>query len=294
MITGALVAIATPMRDDGSIDYDCYQKLIDWQVSEGADAIVSMGTSGESPTVSFEEHKAAVEAVAGRVPVIAGTGANSTAEAIRLTREALEVGAQYSLQVVPYYNKPTQEGLFQHFSAVAREGGLPVILYNVPGRMGRDMTNDTVLRLAEVPGIVGLKDATGDLARAEALLAALPKDKDFALYSGNDDSALALVLAGGQGVISVTANVAPKLMHEMVEAALKGDIATARAINNRLLPLHKELFCESNPIPVKWALNRMGKIPAGIRLPLTWLTVSAGDDLVFLATAEDLKRYFKH
>ena len=288
MITGALVAIATPMRDDGSIDYDCYQKLIDWQVSEGADAIVSMGTSGESPTVSFEEHtavvKAAVEAAAGRVPVIAGTGANSTAEAIRLTREALEVGAQYSLQVVPYYNKPTQEGLFQHFSAVAREGGLPVILYNVPGRTGRDMTNDTVLRLAEVPGIVGLKDATGDLARAEALLAALPKDKDFALYSGNDDSALALVLAGGQGVSSGTGSVGPKRLHEMVEAALKGDIATARAINNRLLPLHKELFCESNPIPVKWALNRMGKIPAGIRLPLTWLT-PAGQKKVEAALA---------
>ncbi|MDL2059338.1 4-hydroxy-tetrahydrodipicolinate synthase [Mesosutterella sp. AGMB02718] len=276
MIKGSMIAIVTPMREDGSIDYDSYQKLIDWQVSEGADAIVSMGTSGESPTVSFQEHtdvvKAAVEAVGGRVPVVAGTGANSTAEAVRLTQEARAVGADYSLQVVPYYNKPTQEGLFRHFSTVAKEGGLPVILYNVPGRTGRDMTNETVLRLAEVPGIAGLKDATGDLARAESLLAALPKDSGFALYSGNDDSALSLMLAGGQGVISVTANVAPRLMHEMAAAAIAGDVARAREINARLLPLHHELFCESNPIPVKWALWRMGRIPAGIRLPLTWLS----------------------
>ena len=288
MITGALVAIATPMREDGSIDYDSYQKLIDWQVKEGADAIVSMGTSGESPTVSFKEHtdvvRAAVEAVAGRVPVVAGTGANCTAEAIRLTVEAKEAGADYSLQVVPYYNKPTQEGLFQHFSAVAKDGGLPVILYNVPGRTGCNMTNDTVLRLAQVPGIVGVKDATGDLARAESLLAALPEGSDFALYSGNDDSALALMLAGGAGVISVTANVAPRLMHEMAAAARSGDIARAREINNRLLPLHRDLFCESNPIPVKWALWRMGLIPKGIRLPLTWLS-EAGQQKVERALA---------
>lgn len=271
-----MIAIVTPMREDGSIDYDSYQKLIDWQVREGADAIVSMGTSGESPTVSFQEHtdvvKAAVEAVGGRVPVVAGTGANSTVEAVRLTQEARAVGADYSLQVVPYYNKPTQEGLFRHFSTVAKEGGLPVILYNVPSRTGRDMTNETVLRLAEVPGIAGLKDATGDLARAESLLAALPKDSGFALYSGNDDSALSLMLAGGQGVISVTANVAPRLMHEMAAAAIAGDVARAREINARLLPLHHELFCESNPIPIKWALWRMGRIPSGIRLPLTWLS----------------------
>lgn len=288
MITGAMVAVATPMREDGSIDYDSYQKLIDWQVKEGADAIVTMGTSGESPTVTFKEHtdivKSAVDAVAGRVPVVAGTGANSTAEAIRLTVEAKEVGADYSLQVVPYYNKPTQEGLFQHFSAVAKEGGLPVILYNVPGRTGCNMSNDTALRLAEVPGIAGLKDATGDLARAEDLLARLPKGSDFAIYSGNDDSALAFMLAGGQGVISVTANVAPRLMHEMTAAALSGDIAKAREINEKLLPLHRDLFCESNPIPVKWALWRMGLIPAGIRLPLTWLS-EAGQKKVEKALA---------
>lgn len=283
-----MVAVATPMREDGSIDYDSYQKLIDWQVKEGADAIVTMGTSGESPTVTFKEHtdivKSAVDAVAGRVPVVAGTGANSTAEAIRLTVEAKEVGADYSLQVVPYYNKPTQEGLFQHFSAVAKEGGLPVILYNVPGRTGCNMSNDTALRLAEVPGIVGLKDATGDLARAEDLLARLPEGSDFAIYSGNDDSALAFMLAGGQGVISVTANVAPRLMHEMSAAALSGDIAKAREINEKLLPLHRDLFCESNPIPVKWALWRMGLIPAGIRLPLTWLS-EAGQKKVEKALA---------
>lgn len=288
MITGAMVAVATPMREDGSIDYDSYQKLIDWQVKEGADAIVTMGTSGESPTVTFKEHtdivKSAVDAVAGRVPVIAGTGANSTAEAIRLTVEAKEVGADYSLQVVPYYNKPTQEGLFRHFSVVAKEGGLPVILYNVPGRTGCNMSNDTVLRLAEVPGIAGLKDATGDLARAEDLFARLPEGSDFAIYSGNDDSALAFMLAGGQGVISVTANVAPRLMHEMTAAALSGDIAKAREINEKLLPLHRDLFCESNPIPVKWALWRMGLIPAGIRLPLTWLS-EAGQKKVEKALA---------
>ena len=278
MITGALVAIATPMRDDGSIDYDCYQKLIDWQVSEGADAIVSMGTSGESPTVSFEEHtavvKAAVEAAAGRVPVIAGTGANSTAEAIRLTREALEVGAQYSLQVVPYYNKPTQEGLFQHFKAISDAVDIPIILYNVPGRTVADLKNDTVLRLLELPNIIGLKDATGDLGRASELLSRLPKDREFAIYSGNDDSALALMLMGGAGVISVTANVAPELMSRMCAMALANDVMGAREINDRLMPLHKELFCEPNPIVPKWALHRMGLIPPGIRLPLTPLSPS--------------------
>ena len=284
---GAFTALVTPFKN-GKIDEEAYREFIEWQIEQGIDGLVPCGTTGESATMTHDEHEAAiricVEQVNKRVPVIAGAGSNNTREAIPLTQFAKNVGADAALHITPYDNKPTQEGLFQHFSAVAREGGLPVILYNVPGRTGRDMTNDTVLRLAEVPGIVGLKDATGDLARAEALLAALPKDKDFALYSGNDDSALALVLAGGQGVISVTANVAPKLMHEMVEAALKGDIATARAINNRLLPLHKELFCESNPIPVKWALNRMGKIPAGIRLPLTWLT-PAGQKKVEAALA---------
>ena len=276
MMKGALIAVATPMREDGAIDYDAYKRLIDWQVREGADGIVTMGTSGESPTVDFEEHtevvKAAVEAVGGRVPVIAGTGANSTREAVRLTVEAKEVGAEYSLQVVPYYNKPTQEGLYRHFTVVAEEGGLPVIIYNVPGRTVANISNDTILRLAANPKIIGLKDATGDLARLQDLTARLPKDREFGLYSGNDDSALSFVLAGGQGVISVTANVAPRQMHEMIAAALEGNIAEARRINDRLLPLHKNLFCESNPIPVKWALWRMGLIPAGIRLPLTWLS----------------------
>ncbi len=277
MIKGALIAVATPMREDGSVDYECYKELIDWQIREGADGIVTVGTSGESPTVDFEEHtqivKAAVEAAAGRVPVIAGTGGNSTAEAIRLTKDAKEVGADYTLQVVPYYNKPTQEGLYQHFAAVAREGGLPVILYNVPGRTVANISNETVLRLVrDVPEIVGLKDATGDLARAEDLIANLPEGRDFSLFSGNDDSCMSFVLTGGQGVISVTANVAPKAMHEMIRAALEGRAADARAINKNLRALHRDLFCEANPIPVKWALWRIGKIPAGIRLPLTWLS----------------------
>ena len=284
-----LLPLITPYDENEEIDYGKYAELIEYVITNDlCDSLIVTGTTGEASLLTFDERvklfETAVKASAGRKPVIAGTGCASTKETIALTNKAYDLGIELALIVCPFYNKPTQEGLFQHFSAVAREGGLPVILYNVPGRTGRDMTNDTVLRLAEVPGIVGLKDATGDLARAEALLAALPKDKDFALYSGNDDSALALVLAGGQGVISVTANVAPKLMHEMVEAALKGDIATARAINNRLLPLHKELFCESNPIPVKWALNRMGKIPAGIRLPLTWLT-PAGQKKVEAALA---------
>ena len=281
-------AMVTPFDENLDLDLKQARALARRLVENGADALIINGTTGESPTVFYPQKMKLFEAVVseidGEVPVIANVGDNCTADTVDFARDVQKLGVDGFMLVVPYYNKPTQEGLFQHFSAVAREGGLPVILYNVPGRTGRDMTNDTVLRLAEVPGIVGLKDATGDLARAEALLAALPKDKDFALYSGNDDSALALVLAGGQGVISVTANVAPKLMHEMVEAALKGDIATARAINNRLLPLHKELFCESNPIPVKWALNRMGKIPAGIRLPLTWLT-PAGQKKVEAALA---------
>ncbi len=270
MITGSLVAIVSPMHEDGSLDYDAYRKLIEWHIAEGTSGIVAVGTTGESPTVDHDEHceliRVAVETARKRVAVIAGTGGNSTAEAIDLTEYAKKAGADATLQVVPYYNKPTQEGLYQHFRKVAETCGLPVILYNVPGRTVADLANDTTLRLAQVPGIVGIKDATGDAARAADLLRRAPKD--FAVYSGNDDSALALMLLGGHGVISVTANVAPRLMSELAKAALAGDLARARAINNRLLPLHTKLFVEANPIPVKWALARMGRIGKGIRLPL--------------------------
>jgi 4-hydroxy-tetrahydrodipicolinate synthase len=270
MIKGSLVAIVSPMRDDGSLDYDAYRRLIEWHIAEGTNGIVAVGTTGESPTVDHEEHceliRVAVETVRGRVPVIAGTGGNSTTEAIELTAYAKGVGADATLQVVPYYNKPTQEGLYQHFRKVAESVDLPVILYNVPGRTVADLSTETTLRLTQVPGIVGLKDATGDLARASDLLKRAPKP--FAVYSGNDDTALALMLLGGHGVISVTANLAPRLMAELCKAALAGDLSGARALNNRLLPLHLKLFVEPNPIPVKWALARMGRIAGGIRLPL--------------------------
>ncbi|MCX7229435.1 MAG: 4-hydroxy-tetrahydrodipicolinate synthase [Burkholderiales bacterium] len=271
MITGSIVAIVTPMHEDGSLDLPRYRALIDWHVASGTAAIVAVGTTGESPTVDVEEHatliRVAVEHAAGRVPVIAGTGGNSTREAIELTRHAAEVGAQASLQVVPYYNKPGQEGLYRHFRAVAEAADLPVILYNVPGRTVADLSNDTIVRLAEVPGIVGLKDATGDMPRVSDLLSRVPAS--FALYSGNDDSALALMALGGHGVISVTANVAPREMAQLCAAALSGDLKSARAINNRLLPLHFKLFVEANPIPLKWAMQRMGRIEGGIRLPMT-------------------------
>lgn len=271
MIQGSIVAIVTPMHEDGRLDLDSYRKLIDWHVESGTAAIVAVGTTGESPTVDVDEHgqliEVAVQQVAGRIPVIAGTGGNSTREAIELTRHAAKVGARASLQVVPYYNKPGQEGLYRHFRAVAEAVDLPVILYNVPGRTVADLSNDTIVRLAQVPGVIGLKDATGDMPRAADLLDRLPAD--FALYSGNDDSALALMALGGHGVISVTANVAPGPMAQMCAAMLAGDLTTARRINRSLLPLHLGLFCEANPIPVKWALQRMGRIPGGIRLPMT-------------------------
>jgi 4-hydroxy-tetrahydrodipicolinate synthase len=277
MIKGSIVAIVSPMHDDGSLDFDAYRRLIDWHVAEGTNAIVAVGTTGESPTVDQQEHgeliRVAVDAVRGRVPVIAGTGGNSTSEAIELTRHAKAVGADATLQVVPYYNKPTQEGLYRHFRTIAETVDLPMILYNVPGRTVADLANDTTMRLSEVPGIVGLKDATGDAARAADLLRRLPPS--FALYSGNDDSALALMLLGGHGVISVTANVAPKLMSEMCRAALAGDLARARQLNAQLWPLHQKLFVEPNPIPAKWALAKMGRIEGGIRLPLTQLSVPA-------------------
>ncbi len=271
MIKGSIVAIVTPMHEDGSLDLERYRQLIDWHVAEGTAGIVAVGTTGESPTVDFDEHcaliRVAVEQVAGRVPVIAGTGGNSTREAIELTRYAKEVGAKGTLQVVPYYNRPTQEGMYRHFRAVAEAVDLPVILYNVPGRTVADLSNDTTLRLAQVPGIVGLKDATGDIPRGSDLLARLPEG--FAVYSGNDDSCLALMAMGSHGVISVTANVAPGPMARMCAAAFSGDWAGALAINRTLLPLHLKLFAEANPIPVKWALARMGRIGDGIRLPLT-------------------------
>ena len=271
MITGSIVAIVTPMHEDGSLDLPRLRSLIDFHVTEGTDGIVIVGTSGESPTVSYEEHceliKVAVEHAAGRIPVIAGTGANSTAEAIELTEYARKAGANASLSVVPYYNKPTQEGLYRHFRAIAEAVDIPIILYNVPGRTVADMGNDTVLRLAEVPGIVGIKDATGNLERASDLIQRAPKG--FALYSGDDASTVAFILLGGHGCISVTANVAPRLMHEMCAAALAGDLVKARETHFRLLGLHRNLFLEANPIPVKWAVARMGLIESGIRLPLT-------------------------
>lgn len=275
-VLGSMVAIVTPMQEDGSLDLDRYRGLIDWQIASGTKAIVAVGTTGESPTVDVGEHieliRVAVERAAGRVPVIAGSGGNSTREAIELTAAARRLGASASLQVVPYYNKPTQEGLYRHFAAVAEAVDLPIILYNVPGRTVADLSNDTVVRLAGVPGVLGLKDATGDLPRAALLAARVPTD--FRLYSGNDDSALPFLLQGGHGVISVTANVAPVAMAELCAAALGGDLATARARNRSLLALHEKLFVEANPIPVKWALAEMGKIGAAIRLPLTPLSSS--------------------
>ena len=279
--TGSLVAIVTPMTDDGALDLDALRRLVDWHIAEGTDGIVIVGTTGESPTVSYDEHclliKTTVEQAAGRVPVIAGTGANSTSEAIQLTQCAKAAGAQAGLSVVPYYNKPTQEGLYQHYKTIAEAVDLPLILYNVPGRTVADLSNDTALRLAKVPGIVGVKDATGSMERAGDLLRRAPKD--FALYSGDDASAMPFMLLGGHGVISVTANVAPKLMHEMCVAAREGNLARARELNNALLPLHSKLFVEANPIPVKWACAEMGLIPSGLRLPLTALSADQHDIL---------------
>ncbi|MQA19021.1 MULTISPECIES: 4-hydroxy-tetrahydrodipicolinate synthase [Rugamonas] len=270
MIKGSIVAIVTPMNADGSLDFEGLNQLIDWHIAEGTDSIVIAGTTGESATVSVEEHcaliKATVAHAKGRIPIIAGAGANSTAEAIKLTRFAKEAGADATLQVVPYYNRPTQEGMYQHFKAIAEAVDLPVILYNVPGRTVADMSNDTILRLAQIPNIVGVKDATGNIGRGYDLLRLAPKS--FAVYSGDDPTAMALMLAGGAGNISVTANVAPRDMADMCEAAIAGNIAKAVELNNKMFPLHQKLFIEPNPVPVKWALAEMGKMPAGIRLPL--------------------------
>jgi 4-hydroxy-tetrahydrodipicolinate synthase len=278
MLTGSLVAIATPMEEGGALDLPALRKLIDFHIANGTAGIVVVGTTGESPTVDVEEHclliKTAVDHAAGRIPVMAGTGANSTAEAIFFAEYAADVGANYHLSVVPYYNKPTQEGMYRHFRAVAERSPLPMVLYNVPGRTGADLSTETTLRLADVPGIVGIKDATADVGRGSELIKALAMagHRDFAVYSGEDITALPLILMGGHGVISVTANVAPKLMAQMCAAALKGDVVTARERNNRLLGLHRKLFIESNPIPTKWALAEMGMIKNELRLPLVQLS----------------------
>jgi 4-hydroxy-tetrahydrodipicolinate synthase len=273
-IRGSIVALITPMLDDGSVDYPALRKLIDWHIAEGTDCIGVVGTTGESPTVSVDEHceiiRVSVEQAAGRVPIMAGCGANSTKEAIELAQFAKKVGADCQLQVVPYYNKPTQEGQYQHFKAIAEAVDLPVVLYNVPGRSVADMAHDTVIRLAHVPGIIGIKEATGNIERAQWLIKEVPEG--FSIYSGDDPTAVALMLCGGHGNVSVTANVAPRLMHEMCIAAIAGDVRKAMDIQFKLLPLHKALFVESNPIPVKWAVARMKLCKQALRLPLTLLT----------------------
>ena len=273
-LRGSIVALVTPMHEDGSVDYGALRKLVYWHVAEGTDCIGVVGTTGESPTVDVEEHceiiRVAVEQAAGRVPVMAGCGGNSTTEAIALARFARQVGASSQLQVVPYYNKPGQEGQYLHFRAIAEAtGDLPVVLYNVPGRTAADLQHDTVLRLAQVPGIVGIKEATGNLERAQWLVREAPEG--FAIYSGDDATAVALMLCGGHGNVSVTANVAPRLMHELCMAALAGDVASAMASQMRLLPVHRQLFVEANPIPVKWAVARLGLCGGALRLPLTGL-----------------------
>ena len=273
-ISGSIVAIVTPMHEDGSLDLPALRRLVDFHVQEGTDAIVIVGTTGESPTVDVEEHheliRVAVEQADGRIPVIAGTGANSTSEAIEMTEFARKVGADASLSVVPYYNKPTQEGLYWHFKAIAEAVDLPMILYNVPGRTVADLANDTALRLAQIPNVIGIKDATGNMERGADLISRAPEG--FSVFSGDDGSACALLLLGARANISVVANVAPRLMHEMCAAALRGDLAQARELHLRLLPLSRHLFCEANPIPVKWACQQIGMIEGGIRLPLTPLS----------------------
>lgn len=280
-IVGSIVALVTPMHDDGRVDYDGLRKLIDWHVAEGTDCVGVVGTTGESPTVTVEEHceiiRVAVEHAKGRVPIMAGTGGNSTAEAIELTRYAKKVGADCTLSVVPYYNKPSQEGIYRHFKAIAEAVDIPMVLYNVPGRTVADMQHDTVLRLAQVPGIVGIKEATGNIERAQWLIRQAPRG--FSIYSGDDGTAVALMLLGGHGNVSVTANVAPRAMHELCKAALAGQAREAAALQMKLLPLHQSLFVESSPAPTKWALARLGRIGGALRLPLVPLT-PAGQEKV--------------
>ena len=286
-IVGSIVALVTPMHEDASVDYDGLRNLIDWHIAEGTDCIGVVGTTGESPTVSVEEHceiiRVSVKHAAGRVPIMAGAGANSTREAIELTRFSKEVGADCTLQVVPYYNKPSQEGIYQHFRAIAEAVDLPVVLYNVPGRTVADMQPETTLRLAQVAGVVGVKEASGDIERAAQLIKHAPSG--FSIYSGDDGTAVALMLLGGQGNVSVTANVAPKLMHELCIAAMSGEVQTARQLHFRLLSLHQQLFCEPSPSPTKWAMSRLGRCGTTVRLPITPLT-AVGQALVDTALRE--------
>src|SRR5690606_1792475 len=276
-ISGSIVALITPLHEDGKVDYDSLRKLIAWHIAEGTNCSGVVGTTGESPTVTVEEHReiirVAVEQAAGRVPVMAGAGANSTQEAIELSDYAKKVGADCTLQVVPYYNKPTQEGIYQHFKAIVEAVDIPVVLYNVPGRTVADMTPETALRLARLPGVIGIKEATGNLERAAWLIKQAPEG--FSIYSGDDPTAIALMLLGGHGNISVTANVAPRAMAELCKAAMAQDAKRATEIHMKLLPLHKHLFAEPNPIPVKWALTKMGKVGGTLRLPLTPLSEAA-------------------
>ena len=288
-LTGSIVALITPMLDDGSVDYAGLRKLVDWHIAEGTDCIGVVGTTGESPTVNVEEHceiiRVSVEQAAKHterfVPIMAGCGANSTAEAIELARYAQKVGAHSQLQVVPYYNRPTQEGQYLHFKKIIESVELPMYLYNVPGRTVADMAHDTVMRLAEVDGIVGIKEATGNIERAQWLIKAVRERglKNFGIYSGDDPTAVALMLCGGQGNISVTANIAPRKMHDLCMAAVSGDASTAMRLQFELMPLHKHLFVEANPIPVKWAAARMGLCGGAMRLPMTPLT-AAGQTVV--------------
>lgn len=279
MFRGSMVALVTPMHEDGALDFDALHRLVEFHVENGTNAIVAVGTTGESPTLDEAEHceviRRVVEMARGRIPVIAGTGANSTREAIDLTRCAMEGGADACLLVTPYYNKPTQEGLYLHHKAVADAVPIPQILYNVPGRTACDLLPETVTRLSRIPNIIGIKDATGDLSRVGVMLESCGERLD--LYSGDDETGMDFMLAGGKGVISVTVNVAPAAMREMCDAALSGDRPRAKEINDRLMPLHHALFIESNPIPVKWALHQMGLIPGGIRLPLTVLAEAHRD-----------------
>ena len=280
-IVGSIVALVTPMQEDGSVDYAGLRRLIDWHIAEGTDCIGVVGTTGESPTVSVEEHceiiRVSVEHAKGRVPIMAGIGGNSTAEAIELSRFAKQVGADCSLSVVPYYNKPSQEGIYRHFKAIAEAVEIPMVLYNVPGRTVADMQVDTVLRAAQLPGVVGIKEASGQIDRAAWLIKQAPKG--FSIYSGDDGTAIALMLLGGHGNVSVTANVAPRAMHELCIAAIEGKVREATAIHLKLLPLHKQLFCESSPAPTKWAMSQLGLCGAALRLPITPLT-DAGEQLV--------------
>lgn len=282
MITGSLVALVTPMDAEGRIDWECLDKLVEYHIEAGTNAIVAVGTTGESSTLNPDEHidviRRVVKRADGRIPIIAGTGGNSTHEAVDLTREAAEIGVDACLLVVPYYNKPTQEGLYQHFRTVAEAVDVSQILYNVPGRTSCDMLNETVDRLADIPNIVGIKDATGNVSRGEELVR-MVGDR-INVYSGDDGTSLELMLRGGKGNVSVTANVAPRLMAQCCEAAVSGDEARARELDERLAPLNRKLFLEANPIPVKWALNQMGLIGPGIRLPMTPLSAEYHEDVL--------------